>query len=121
MGRSTLASTVPFSVNIGEVSSVFEDYLLFQDELSDHDESNKNVPTLKGWEYESAEYKKLYTEKFSKNGMSVHIVNEDEYANGGGECYTVFSDSRAALVAFMEEMDLEIEEILENEAVMQTL
>lgn len=130
MGSSTEAIVVPFKI------SLFQNYPgtglerlppEFAEFLSGEDEDMKL--SINGWECENIEtFEKfkysgsiVYTTPFQKGEYKVHYVNEDQYSNVGEVDPCFFSKDRESLETFCGDFGIDLEEIKETQAVIQTL
>lgn len=118
MSRHTYSETVKFAVEINNCSK-FLQWLGDTLGQADDDESLLDCLDFKGWKIadDCAQYCGLYTLLLTKDGQTIHIINEHEY---DGEDWSAFADDKVQLQNFVTDIEA-TSSIKANHAVQQTL
>lgn len=101
MGRHTTAAPVPFKLDANEVAEVIQDLIqkLYDDESEEEEVSFRDGWVLLDGRGVGGIYYELTLKKL-ETGELVDVLNEHQYANGGGEDWSAVAATKELLEEF---------------------
>lgn len=133
MGMSTDCAVVPFKLfdrdwNNPQLNNIISQLNKTAEDLYVYGRKSKPV-SHDGWDYHAhcaTTYKDknkntIYCSELRCGDLTLFVVNEHEWSNGGGESYCAFGTSKEALEQLRKDWKLKKVKITENDTVQQTL